>query len=85
MGGDLGLYVISDCREALTGLALGGIPGQLAATPEELHRALESIPPHVGIVIITSSLAAKSADIIENYRGKNRMPLITVVPDRLSR
>ena len=81
MGGDFGLYAISDCRENLTGLALVGIPGHPAATPEELRRALENIPPDVGIVIVTSTLAAKSADIIENHRSKNRLPLIAVIPE----
>ena len=75
------LHAISDNPETLTGLALGGIAGQPATTPKELLQALENIPPDVGIVIITSTLAAESADILEKHRSKNRLPMIVIIPE----
>ena len=81
MAAPTGLQAISDNRNACTGLALAGVSSQMAHTPEELLLALENMDPDVGIVIITSGLAAKSADIIKKYREKNHMPLITIIPD----
>jgi len=54
----------------------------MAQTPEELSQALESIDSDVGIVIVTSRLAEKGAAILEGYREKNLLPLITVIPDK---
>ena len=81
MTGKFKLYAISDNSCACTGLALAEISSRYAHTPDELRLALEGIAPDVGIVIVTSGLAAKGADIIERYREKNRLPLIVVIPE----
>jgi len=81
MPGKSNLYAISDSPHALTGLALAGVSGQQTHTPEELHQLLEYISPHTGIIIITSGLATKSAEIIEEFREKNPLPLVVVIPD----
>ena len=72
---------ISDSPTTCTGLALAAVASRLAYTPEELLLTLENIGPDIGVVIITSRLAARSADILERYREKNSMPLITIIPD----
>ena len=82
MSGKSKLYAISDNPHIRTGLALAGISSQMAQTPEELSQALESIDSDVGIVIVTSRLAEKGAAILEGYREKNLLPLITVIPDK---
>ncbi|MCL2404287.1 MAG: V-type ATP synthase subunit F [Defluviitaleaceae bacterium] len=81
IAGEYKLYAISDDPHILTGLALAGVAGMPAHTPDELHQALVGISPDIGVVIVSSGLAAKSADIIEKYREKNTMPLITIVPE----
>ena len=75
------LYAISDNPHIRTGLALAGISGQDAHTPEEVSRALEGLAQDIGIVIVTSGLAAKSADILEKYREEKTLPLITIIPE----
>ena len=75
------LQAISDNQDAKTGLELVEVLTKLAYTPEDLRHALESVEPDTGLVVITSGLAAKCADIIEAFRGKNSLPLITIMPD----
>ena len=75
------LHVVSDNPNTRMGLALAGVSNQPAHTPEELKQALEGIAPDIGIVIITSGLAAKGAEILEKYRQKNHLPLVIIIPD----
>jgi len=75
------LHAICDNPDTLTGMALAGVESQVAHSPDELLPILENIGTDIGVVIITSGLAAKNADALEKYRKKNRMPLIAIVPD----
>ena len=75
------LFVISCCPDICTGLGLANVPGKLAHCAEELRQALEGLEPDVGLVIVTSNLAEKYADVLKEYRDKNRLPLITVIPN----
>ena len=75
------MQAISNNPSTNTVLALAEVSTQLAQTPEELHQQLENIQSDVGLVIITSGLAAKCEGIIESYRVKNQQPLIVVIPD----
>ena len=75
------LQAISNNPNTLTGLAMAEISSQVAHTPDELRQTLENISPDIGIVIITAGLAAKCADILEKFRIKNHLPLITIIPD----
>jgi len=75
------LHAISDIGVIRTGLALAGISSEAAHTPEEVGHALENIAPDIGVVIVTSGLAARSAEILEKYREKKHYPLVTVIPE----
>jgi len=75
------LHSISDNKSTVNGLELAEVSSRLAHTPDELRYTLENLEPDVGIVIITSGLAAKSADVLDEYRAKNRLPMITIIPD----
>lgn len=84
------LYVISDDHSICTGLGLAGVDGQLAYTEEELRQVLADIgcrdASHRNndcgaLVIITSGLAARCEEFLHEYRTKNQLPLITVIPD----
>ena len=75
------LYAITNNPIAQTGLALVGISSRQAHTQEELQQALECVALETGIVIITSGLAEKYPDIIENHRKTTRLPMITIIPD----
>jgi len=74
------IYAISDNQNILTGLGLAEVSGKLAHTPQELLKTLEQIAPEASLVIISSDIAQKSADILEEYRAKNPLPLITTIP-----
>ena len=75
------LQAISDSVDTCTGLGLAEVSCHLAYTPDELHRILENVDPDIGIVMITSGLAAKSKNILEKYQQSTAMPLITIIPD----
>ena len=75
------LHAISDNPATNTGLGLVEISSQRAQTPEELQQTLENLSPDIGIVIITENLAAKSAHVIQKYREKRKLPLITTIPE----
>ena len=75
------LQAISDNPDICTGLALTGVLSRLAYSPDDLRHILENIAPDIGLVIITSGLAAKSTDILDKHRKNNLMPLITIIPD----
>jgi len=75
------LQAISNNPNTNTGLELVEVASKLAYTPGELSQTLESLDPEIGIVIITSGLADKCMDVLDKYRAKNRLPLITIIPE----
>ena len=75
------LHAISDNPDICMGLALAGISSQPAHTPDELSDALDGISPDVSIVIVTSGLAGKNADVLAHYRNQTALPLITIIPE----
>ncbi|MCL2378939.1 MAG: V-type ATP synthase subunit F [Defluviitaleaceae bacterium] len=81
VAGESKLYAISDNPDICMGLALAGISCQPAHTPGELCQALINLPPDIGIVIITSGLAAVCADVLEEYRERSALPLVVIIPE----
>ncbi|MCL2528027.1 MAG: V-type ATP synthase subunit F [Defluviitaleaceae bacterium] len=75
------IYVVSDNPNFHIGLGLAGVSGRYAYTPEEMGQVLDEISAGAGLIIVTSSLAAKCGDVLHEFRAKNPLPLVTIVPD----
>jgi len=75
------MMAISDNPHTLTGLALAGVQGKQVHTPEEMQHALTHAPPCVGVIIITAALAFRCAEVLDRYREKHTLPLITIIPE----
>jgi len=75
------LQAITNSRSTNTGLELVQVASKLAHTSDELNKTLENLDPEIGIVIVTSGLAERSADVLERYRARNRLPLIAIIPE----
>jgi len=76
------IYAISDNPITCMGLGLAQVSSLLARTPEDLQQLLSNIKTaDPGLIIISESLATKGERILEEYRQKNQLPLITIIPD----
>ena len=75
------LSAISDNPNTCTGLGLVEVDCQLVQDSDQLKFALDNLDPDAGLVVVTSSLAAKGADILEKFRERNNMPILAVIPD----
>ena len=76
------IYAISDNPITCMGLGLAQVSSLLARTPEDLQQLLSNIKTaDPGLIIISKSLATKGEHILEEYRQKNQLPLITIIPD----
>jgi len=75
------ILAISDNADILIGLALTGALTKMACSPDELCRVMEEISEDIVLVIVTSGLAARSADILGQYRERSHYPLVTVIPE----
>jgi len=60
---------IFDDNNICNGLKLAGMECFYVDTEEELGSALQAIPPEAGLILITSTLAEKYADVLEGYQG----------------
>ena len=81
MGGEYKIRAITDNPDAYAGLSLAGVHCQQANTPDALLQALAGMCRDTGLVIITSTLAAKSAAMLERYREKNPLPMLVIIPE----
>jgi len=63
-----------------TGFRLVGMECHKVETSEEFANALESsIKPEIGLIVVTSALAAKCASVLEKFQ-QFEMPLIVEIP-----
>lgn len=74
--------LISDSRDALTGMRLAGIEGVFAdnakTAEEEIKKCVED--KSTGIVLITESLAAACSELIDTLKLSESETLIVTVP-----
>lgn len=74
--------LISNSHDALTGMRLAGIEGVFAETAAqaetEINKCLDD--ENIGIVLITESLAAQCAQLIDSIKLGRSSPLIVTVP-----
>lgn len=74
--------MISDSRDALTGMRLAGIEGVFAEAPEQVRAEIKKCidDENIGIVLITRSLAEMCGDLLDEVRLGMSRPLIVTVP-----
>lgn len=76
-------HLITDNRDAATGMRLAGIEYTLTASPEQCQEALKKAieDETVGIILITQGLYEKCADAVNEIKKTVTLPLITEIPD----
>lgn len=74
--------MISDSRDALTGMRLAGVEGVFAETREQVCAEIEKCieDESIGIILITEGLAALCKDTLDELRLNVSRPLAVTVP-----
>lgn len=77
------LKLITDNRDAATGMRLAGIEYSLAFSSEECEKAINGCiaDGETGIILVTQELYEKYADFIDSVKKTVNLPLITEIPD----
>ena len=75
-------YLISDSRDALTGMRLAGIEGTFCQTREAALEAIGAAQrdPEIGILLLTDTLAALCPDEVQQLRMQESRPLVVEIP-----
>jgi V/A-type H+-transporting ATPase subunit F len=68
--------------DAVRGFALAGVRGQIAATDEELNRALDTAlaDEEVGIVLVTEDVADLARRRVDMLMVRSAVPLVVEIP-----
>ena len=76
-------YLISDDADALTGMHLAGIPGELISSKQEAEIAFKKVleDETVGILLVTDSVALMCPEIIQEIKLKFKTPLLVEIPN----
>ena len=76
-------YLISDDSDALTGMHLAGIPGELISSKEEAEAAFKKAleDESIGILLVTDSVALMCPDTIKEIKLKCKTPLLVEIPN----
>lgn len=66
---------------------IAGIPGKTAETAETVHENINRFMQEdgVGIVLVSSSCAAKLGNEFRTYIQRRKLPLVLRIPDRFRR
>lgn len=74
--------MISDSRDALTGMRLAGVEGVFAETEEQVRAETEKCVHNedIGIILITHRLAEMCGGFLDELRLGMSRPLIVTVP-----
>ena len=75
-------YLISDDFDALTGMHLAGIEGELVSDKEEAEAALKKAKDNetIGILLITDSIASLCPETVQEIKLKCNTPLLVEIP-----
>ena len=76
-------YLISDDSDALTGMHLAGINGELVSSKEEAEAALKKVlkDETIGIILVTDSISLLCPETIEEIKLKCKTPLLVEIPN----
>ena len=76
-------YLISDDKDALTGMHLAGIEGEFvenySAAEEALKNAVKD--ENIGIILITDSIALNCPQIVSDIKLNCKSPLLVEIPN----
>ncbi len=77
------LFCISDSDDAVCGLRLAGVGGELVKNAEEAERAVEkaALDKDIGIILINRSLFAECDGFLHEFKKKHGLPLVIEIPD----
>ena len=77
-------FLLSDNVDTQVGMRLAGIDGLVIHEEEKLKQELEVLAqnPEIAIVLITEKLVNLSRDFLQEFRLKNKKPIIVEIPDR---
>ncbi len=83
---DRGVFVLGE-RDAVLGFSLVGIAGLATDDPAVASAKLEELQrdQDVGLVLVTTGLAARLRPLLEQAQAAAELPLILEIPDRHSR
>ncbi|WP_425446869.1 V-type ATP synthase subunit F [Dethiothermospora halolimnae] len=77
-------FLISDNRDTVVGMRLGGIDGVIVKKRDDILQKLRELVNHkdIGIIIITENIHNKVEDEVMTLKTKRDFPLIVTIPDR---
>ncbi|MBF7096557.1 V-type ATP synthase subunit F [Alkalibacter mobilis] len=76
-------YLISDNRDTYVGLRMAGIEGEYLQNIENAEMVFKTaVSSGYGIIFLTEKIYVKIKEKVIEYKEKNSIPLITVIPDR---
>ncbi len=69
-------------QDAVWGLALAGVHGQIVTTGEELQRALDQAlaDESIGVVLITEDVADLARQRVDTLKVRSTIPLVVEIP-----
>ena len=76
-------YLISDDKDALTGMHLAGIKGEFVGSAEEARAAIMRMAdnPEIGILLITDSIACACPETVSEMKLGRKEPLLVEIPN----
>lgn len=78
------MYLISDNRDTLLGMRLGGVEGIIVHHPEDTLKALRDAvsDSSIAVIAVTEKVALNCREYIDEIRLGRKFPLIVEIPDR---
>lgn len=75
-------WLIADSREALDGLRLAGVSGELAADAAQAEAAVSRAcgDESIAVLLVTAGVAGWIPATVERHKLSGRQPLLTVIP-----
>ena len=77
-------YSIIGDEDTVLGFGIVGVPGKVAANPDEAKRAFKAIlqEKNIGIIIITERIADMIRPMVDKFLFTASFPLVVEIPDR---
>lgn len=74
--------LVTDSRDALTGMRLAGIEGVYAQTAQDAERELKACvaDESIGIILVTQGIAARCGELIDSLKLGESSTLVVTVP-----
>lgn len=75
-------WLISDSAEALTGMRLAGVKGELVSDPAAAEAAVNRVcgDESVAVLLLTAAVGEWIPSVVEKHKLSGRRPLLAVIP-----